>query len=286
MKTINMKTATMKSTNMKANPLKTINSKLNPAKLFLIASLIAAPTLSQSAYAFENTSTTENESTQLSDSDKEGIGFGTGVIIGAILGGPVGAFVVGLTGTLVAKTQNDRNNLDELQASINKKENDYSVALQQFRSKLQRSEQNHQLELSALEQNFDKKYQHASQLQAENLLMSLQFPTGSSDLQPHYKDQIVALSEMLKQSPKLFIDLSGYTDKQGKKNLNKALSIARVNTVKNALIDQGVEAERIQLFAFGEQSPVVANSKNEVSFYDRRVVIKLHNKTEQVANNY
>jgi outer membrane protein OmpA-like peptidoglycan-associated protein len=56
--------------------------------------------------------------------------------------------------------------------------------------------------------------------------------------------------------------------------------------VKNALIDQGVEAERIQLFAFGEQSPVVANSEKEASFYDRRVVIKLHRDSEQVANNY
>ena len=178
------------------------------------------------------------------------------------------------------------DNILELKASLSKQENEYSVAVQQFRRKLQRSEQNHQLELSALEQNFDKKYQHASQLQAENLLMSLQFPTGSSDLQPHYNGQIAALSEMLKQSPKLFIDLSGYTDKQGKKKLNQALSVARVNTVKNALIDQGVEAERIQLFAFGEQAPVVANSKQEVSFYDRRVVIKLHRNTEQVANNY
>jgi sortase system peptidoglycan-associated protein len=271
---------------MKTNSLKTINSKLNPAKLFLIASLIAAPTLSQSAYAFENSHSAENEVSQYSDSEKEGIGFGTGVIIGAILGGPVGAFIVGVTGTLVAKTQNDRVNLDELQATIDKKESDYSIALQQFKHKLKRSEQSHQLELSALEQNFDTKYQNASQLQAENLLMSLQFPTGSSDLQPHYQDQIVALSEMLKQSPKLLIDLSGYTDKQGKKNLNQALSIARVNTVKNALIHQGVEAERIQLFAFGEQAPVVANSKQEVSFYDRRVVIKLHSNTEQVANNY
>ena len=276
----------MKSINLETTNIKTVNSKLNPAKLFLIASLIAAPTLSQSAYAFENTNYAESKTVEFTDKDKESIGLGAGVIIGAIFGGPVGAILVGATGALIAKTEIDTDNIVELKASLSKQENEYSVAVQQFRRKLQRSEQNHQLELSALEQNFDKKYQHASQLQAENLLMSLQFPTGSSDLQPHYNDQIAALSEMLKQSPNLFIDLSGYTDKQGKKKLNQALSIARVNTVKNALIDQGVEAERIQLFAFGEQAPVVANSKQEVSFYDRRVVIKLHRNTEQVANNY
>jgi sortase system peptidoglycan-associated protein len=266
--------------------MKTFNSKLNPAKLLLIASLITAPTLSHSAYAFEKDNAAENETLQLSDSDKESIGFGTGAIIGAIFGGPVGAILVGITGTLVAKTQNDGDNLSELQASLNKQENDYGVAVQEFRRKLQYSEQNHQAELTALEQNFDKKYQHASQLQAENLLMSLQFSTGSSDIQPHYQSQIVALSEMLQQSPKLFIDLSGYTDKQGSENLNQALSIARVNSVKTALIDQGVSANRIKLFAYGEQAPVAANSAKEVSFYDRRVVIKLHSDTEQVANNY
>ncbi|MBA6257161.1 MULTISPECIES: sortase-associated OmpA-like protein PdsO [unclassified Colwellia] len=272
-----MKTINIKTTN---------NSKLSPAKLFLIASLIAAPTLSQSAYAFDNNTATDNESLQLTDSDKEGIGFGAGMFIGAIFGGPVGAILVGVTGSLVAKTANDKENLNELQASINKQESDYSIAVQQFRQKLARAEQNHQLELSVLEQNVDKKYQRASQLQAENLLMSLQFPTGSSDLQPHYHSQIVALSEMLQQSPTLFIDLSGYTDMQGNKKVNQALSIARVNTVKHALIDQGVKAERIQLFAFGEQAPVVANSEKEVSFYDRRVVIKLHSNSKQMANNY
>ncbi|TWX53665.1 sortase-associated OmpA-like protein PdsO [Colwellia hornerae] len=266
--------------------MKKINSKLNPAKLFLITALIAAPTLSHSAYAFEKSNLTTSESVELSDRDKESIGLGSGMIIGAIFGGPIGAILVGATGTLIAKTQNDKENLSELQASLKKQEQNYLLAASQFRRDLHRSEQNHQLELSVLEQNVDKKHQNVSQLQAENLLMSLQFSTGSSDLQPHYKSQIVALAEMLQQSPKLFIDLSGYTDKQGNKKLNQALSIARVNTVKNALIDQGVKAERIKLFAFGEQAPVVANTQQEVSFYDRRVVIKLHSNTEQVANNY
>jgi sortase system peptidoglycan-associated protein len=266
--------------------MKVLNHKLNPVKLFLIASLITAPILSQPAYAFDNISHNESVTIELTDKNKESIGLGAGVIIGAIFGGPIGAILVGATGALLAKTEIDKENLVELKATLNKQENEYSAAVKQFSYKLERSAKNHQLALTALEQNFDQKYQHASQLQAENLLMTLQFPTGSSDLQPHYHGQIVALSEMLKQSPKLFIDLSGYTDKQGNTKLNQALSIARVNTVKNALIDQGVEAERIQLFAFGEQAPVVAKSEKEVSFYDRRVVIKLHSNTEQVANNY
>ncbi len=273
MKTINLNTQQTKH-------------KLTPAKLFLISSLMITPVISHSAYAFENINNTKSESIELSEQDKEGIGFGTGVVIGAILGGPVGAFIVGITGTLIAKTQNSEKNINALQSSLTQQESNYALAVKQLSNKLDRSEENHQVELTSLEQEFNQKYQLASQIQAENLLMSLQFPTGSSELQPHYQGQIIALSQMMQQSPKLFIDLSGYTDKQGTKNRNQMLSIARVNTVKNALIDQGVEAERIQLFAFGEQSPVVANSDKEISFYDRRVVIKLHRDSEQVANNY
>ncbi|NQZ21894.1 MAG: sortase-associated OmpA-like protein PdsO [Colwellia sp.] len=273
MKTINRKTQQAKH-------------KLTPAKLFLISSLMITPVISHSAYAFENIKNNKSENIELSDQDKEGIGFGTGVIIGAILGGPVGAFIVGITGTLIAKTQNSEKNINALQSSLTEQESNYALAVKQLSNKLQSTEENHQVELTALEQEFHQKYQLASQIQAENLLMSLQFPTGSSELQPHYQGQIVALSQMMQQSPKLFIDLSGYTDKQGSKNRNQELSIARVNTVKKALIEQGVEAERIQLFAFGEQSPVVANSEKEASFYDRRVVIKLHSDSAQVANNY
>ena len=120
--------------------------------------------------------------------------------------------------------------------------------------------------------------------------MSLQFSTGSSELKSHYLPQIQSLAKLLSQSPNIKVDLSGYTDLQGSDELNHALSIARVNSVKNALIEQGVEAERINLYAFGEQAPVVANNEREVSFYDRRVVIKLQPKDSEsnqqtVSNN-
>ncbi len=72
--------------------------------------------------------------------------------------------------------------------------------------------------------------------------------------------------------------------------MNQTLSKARVETVKNLLMAMGVNEEQIATFAFGENSPVVANNEREVSFYDRRVVLKLHNPSslndDKVANNY
>ena len=125
--------------------------------------------------------------------------------------------------------------------------------------------------------------------------MSLQFSTGSSDIAPHYQEQVAALAQILNSSPSMKIDLSGYTDLTGEESLNQTLSQARVETVKTLLMAQGVEEQQIATFAFGEGSPVVANNEREVSFYDRRVVLKLHKSaslentevvSNQVANNH
>jgi len=46
---------------------------------------------------------------------------------------------------------------------------------------------------------------------------------------------------------------------------------------------QGVNEEQISTFAYGENSPVVATDEKQISFYDRRVVLKLHNPLSQMA---
>jgi len=212
----------------------------------------------------------------------ENIGFGTGLVIGAILGGPVGAIVSGVAGSMVAKHVNEVNENEVLNGELARVNQAREEQLLAFQQKLKESEQAYQQELIALQQS----YLNKTQMQADNLLMSLQFSTGSSEIKPHYREQITALANMLKLSPDVTINLSGYTDKQGSDELNQALSLARVNSVKKALIDQGVVDENIRIFAYGENDPVVANNQNEVSFYDRRVVIKLETSNVEMAKNF
>jgi sortase system peptidoglycan-associated protein len=236
---------------------------------FIATSLIATPTMANDELIADEMSKAEQHK------QNENIGFGSGLLLGAVVAGPVGAFVSGILGVFTAKHINVSNDKDELVAELSKEKTNHQLALENYQQKMQQVEQEYQNELLALQRNQHK----TTQLQAENLLMSLQFSTGSSDIQPHYQGQIDSLVSLLKQTPELMIDLSGYTDLQGNEALNHALSIARVNAVKHALIDKGITAERINLFAYGEESPVVANNQQEVSFYDRRVVIKL--KTQQ-----
>ncbi|MBA6327502.1 sortase-associated OmpA-like protein PdsO [Colwellia sp. MB02u-6] len=250
-------------------------SKTSRAKTLLNVALISALTVSP-VFASSYEKIAQDKIEQESSAQlKEEIGFGTGMVIGAILGGPIGAFITGVAGNMIAKNINATDEIESLSIAYSVEKQNNEVSLARYQRQIEQAEQSYQIELLALEQN----YQAASNLQAQNLLMSLQFSTGSSEIKSHYQEQIESLARIVQQSPNLTLDLSGYTDKQGSDALNQALSLARINAVKNALIDQGVRADRISLFAFGEQQSVVASVDKEVSFYDRRVVIKLKNNT-------
>jgi len=268
------------------------NSKGNCSKPILLATMLATVMVSTSASAYNSTfdkKLTVAERHQ-EKTNNENIGFGTGALIGGVIAGPLGAMVAGIGGTMIAKFINVKDDNETLNTVLLEEKKLYDLNKEQterqYQAKLQRLQNTYQQQLLALE----NQQQTTGQLQANNLLMSLQFSTGSSDIAAHYQEQVEALAQILNRSPKMKIDLSGYTDLTGEAALNQTLSKARVETVKNLLMAMGVNEEQIATFAFGENSPVVANNEREVSFYDRRVVLKLYNPSslndDKVANNY
>ncbi len=256
-------------------------SKEKIMKKSIIAIIVSSTFLLTPNVVFAQHNTIAKQQTSHKQQNSEELGFGAGAVVGGVLAGPVGAFVTGLVVSLFVKDSNSKENIKHLKTALVSQESVNQTTIAKFQHQLQNVEQNYQHELLTLQQS----YQASGQLQAENLLMSLQFSTGSSDIAAIYQPQIQALAKILQQSPQIIIDLSGYTDLQGSEQLNQALSQARVNAVKSALVNYGIDNARINTQAFGESSPVVAKTDKEVSFYDRRVVIKLHSNTNQTAKN-
>tara|TARA_B110000467_G_scaffold97800_1_gene88475 strand:- start:4 stop:729 length:726 start_codon:yes stop_codon:yes gene_type:complete len=216
--------------------------------------------------------------------NNENIGFGTGAVIGAIVAGPIGAFVAGITGVFIAKHMNVNDEVVLLSQNLDKQKSNHQHEVDVYQTRLAEVKHQYQGELAVLLEQRQKMDSLSDKIQAENLLMSLQFSTGSSDISAHYQEQISAVAKVLNDSPMLKIDLSGYTDLEGEQELNKKLSLARVESVKQLLMAQGVNETQIAIFAFGEESPVVATNEQKISFYDRRVVLKLHNPLSQMVN--
>lgn len=263
---------------------------LSKLKVSVIALSLAATSIAPlQVQATDNNAYQEQathvEASEFSAKEKEHIGFGVGAVVGAVIGGPIGAVVTGVFGNIVAKNINANDEITELKVTLEDENEAHQYAItqyeQQLDAKLTKLEQHHQAELFAMEQA----YQSTKQIKAKQLLMSLQFSTGSSEIAPHYQEQVAVLAQLLQSDPELSIDLSGYTDLQGDEALNQNLSNKRVETVKNLLMAQGVDANRIQTYAYGDTAPLVANETNKVSFYDRRVVLQVKANGGQMAKN-
>lgn len=233
--------------------------------------------------ASESVNNINTEQWQQDQNDNENIGFGSGILIGAIVAGPVGAIVAGLTGVFIAKHMNANDDVEQLTLDLSQANINNQQERDQFQSKLHATQQRYQTEIAKVMEENQENETLSDQLQADNLLMSMQFSTGSSDISAHYQEQISALAHVLNDAPMMKIDLSGYTDLEGEINENQKLSQARVDSVKELLMAQGVNEEQIATFAYGEKSPVVATKDQQISFYDRRVVLKLHNPLSQMA---
>ena len=70
--------------------------------------------------------------------------------------------------------------------------------------------------------------------------------------------------------------LEGHTDDVGEEEYNAVLSERRAETVKKALIDRGVSAERIKAKGCGSTQPLLPNKiDDELSFLNRRVTMSV-----------
>lgn len=239
-----------------------------------------AKTQQNSAY-LQSTTITKQSRTELPTEEK--IGISVGAILGGIFGGPPGAMITAIAGDFIAKHVIAEQEITELETDILAKQSLLNSTEKTHQEQLDLVEQKYQHEFQQEMVKLAASYEQSAAAQAENILVSLLFRTGSSDIEPHYQQQVIALARVLELSPQLKIDLSGYTDKQGQEALNNQLSQARVDSVKALLVKHGVDSNRIFSSAFGESSPIDTNNQSEVNYFDRRVVMKIKSNETEVA---
>lgn len=100
----------------------------------------------------------------------------------------------------------------------------------------------------------------------------IRFGRASSRLPNNAAGVIATATDALQEIPQLGIELRGYADKTGDTEYNAILSNARVQSVKDALSQAGIDAARLQAVAFGEfDSPKDAPASNAA---ERRVELR------------
>jgi outer membrane protein OmpA-like peptidoglycan-associated protein len=101
------------------------------------------------------------------------------------------------------------------------------------------------------------------------------FSVGSDKLLPASFNSLNEVARILKSNPTLQLSVEGHSDNVGKPASNLNLSQKRAEAVKNYLVQNGIEANRLEAKGFGQEKPVADNSTPEGRAANRRVELKL-----------
>ena len=108
------------------------------------------------------------------------------------------------------------------------------------------------------------------------ILKNIYFEFDSAELTENSEEGINVILNFLNNNPSVNILLEGHTDDVGEEEYNMVLSERRAETVKNALIDRGVSAERIKAKGCGSTQPLLPNKlDDELNFLNRRVTMSV-----------
>ncbi len=99
------------------------------------------------------------------------------------------------------------------------------------------------------------------------------FESGKAALLPGSKRAIDKLVEFLKDNPDRKVLVEGHTDDVGSATYNIDLSLRRAQSVKEALVEKGIDEDRITALGYGEIYPVVSNADAAGRQRNRRVEI-------------
>ena len=81
--------------------------------------------------------------------------------------------------------------------------------------------------------------------------------------------------QFMESNPFLVVEIGGHTDNSGSKNYNLDLSEQRAASVKNALVQRGLNSERIQIKGYGMSEHLNTNSSEEERAINRRTELKI-----------
>lgn len=101
------------------------------------------------------------------------------------------------------------------------------------------------------------------------------FATDSANLAPSAADVVGRIADTMKKNPDLNVAVVGYTDNTGDFKYNIQLSERRAKTMVDALVKDGVAANRLAALGAGPLSPVAPNDTAEGRAQNRRVELVL-----------
>ncbi len=113
------------------------------------------------------------------------------------------------------------------------------------------------------------------QKQLNDYARTILFDTGKSSIKAESTSVMVDIIQILKEYPTAKFTVEGHTDSVGSAKLNQSLSESRALSVKEFLVDKGIDAFRLSSVGYGEDKPIATNNTRAGRTQNRRVEINL-----------
>ncbi len=96
------------------------------------------------------------------------------------------------------------------------------------------------------------------------------FDYDKADIRADQQAALTADAEFLKAHPNMSITVEGHCDERGSTEYNLQLGDKRANSVKQALVADGVNADRIKTISYGKEKPFCTESNEQCWQQNRR----------------
>jgi outer membrane protein OmpA-like peptidoglycan-associated protein len=213
----------------------------------------------------------------------ESTSVGGGFLIGAVVGGPPGAFVGAVAGALVG----DR-------FLVGRKNKALETSLDSTRQELlamQAANEQLQAQLIASRGAADRNLVATTSHEVPGAAccgdseLVLHFRSGSSAVEELYDEELKDFVGYVQSVPGAVVEIYGFADRRGEQNDNLWLSQERVQSVEKSLRDLGLRNFTYETTALGEGQPATATDTLENNFFDRRVVLRVRKDQKEFVSS-
>lgn len=109
-----------------------------------------------------------------------------------------------------------------------------------------------------------------------SLFHSVHFDTDKHQIIGADNERIISnIAKYLKDHPRVYLFIEGHCDERGQALYNMALGSRRANMVRNKLIQEGVDLDRIFTISYGYEKPLIVGHEPEAWAQNRRAQFKL-----------
>jgi peptidoglycan-associated lipoprotein len=126
-----------------------------------------------------------------------------------------------------------------------------------------------------------ERFRDASAGELAQIFQRIHFETDSSKVDGGGVQKTVkAIAHYLQSHPKALVYIEGHCDERGPSLYNLSLGSRRANSVRTALIKEGVDPDRLLTISYGKERPLSLGSDPEGWRQNRRAQFKIYSRGE------